>query len=124
MASWDFWQWGRTGYGVLERKSRLRRAQHVRDQLLDQIRQQVKQVYLKNIETEINIVTIKTAIDQAEENLRINQERFKEQVSTSTDVLVAQTLLTQTMTNFYNALYDFKISKAALYRAMGLETIP
>jgi len=124
MASWDFWQWGRTGYGVMERKSRLRQARHVRDQLLDQIRQQVKQVYLKNIETEINIVTIKTAIDQAEENLRINQERFKEQVSTSTDVLVAQTLLTQTMTNFYNALYDFKISKAALYRAMGLETIP
>ena len=124
MASWDFWQWGRTGYGVMERKSRLKQARHVRDQLLDQIRQQVKQVYLKNIETEINIVTIKTAIDQAEENLRINQERFKEQVSTSTDVLVAQTLLTQTMTNFYNALYDFKISKAALYRAMGLETIP
>jgi hypothetical protein len=37
---------------------------------------------------------------------------------------VAQTLLTQTMTNYYNALYDFKISKAALYRAMGQEVIP
>jgi outer membrane protein len=124
MASWDFWQWGRTGYGVMERKSRLKQAEHAKDQTLDQIRQQVKQAFLKNIETEINIVTIKTAIGQAEENLRINQERFKEQVSTSTDVLVAQTLLTQTMTNFYNALYDFKISKAALNRAMGLEIIP
>jgi outer membrane protein len=124
MASWDFWQWGRTGYDVMERKSRLKQARHAKDQLLDLIRQQVKRAYLKNIESEISIVTIKTAIDQAEENLRINQERFKEQVSTSTDVLVAQTLLTQTMTNFYNALYDFKISKAALYRAMGQETIP
>ncbi len=124
VASWEFWQWGRTGYSVKERKSRLSQAQHAKDELLDQIRQQVKQAYLKNLETEINIVTIKTAIEQAEENLRINQERFKEQVATSTDVLVAQTLLTQTMTNYYNALYDFKISKAALYRAMGQEVIP
>ena len=91
------------------------------EDLLDLIRQQVKQAYLKNLETEINIVTIKTAIEQAEENLRINQERFKEQVATGTEVLIAQTLLTRTMTNYYNALYDFKISKAALYRAMGQE---
>lgn len=124
VASWDFWQWGRTEYGVMERKSRLKQAQHAKDELLDQIHKQVKQAYLKNLESEINIVTVKTAIEQAEENLRINQERFKEQVSTSTDVLVAQTLVTRTMTNYYNALYDFKISRAALYRATGQEIIP
>ena len=122
-ASWDFWQWGKTVYGVREKLSRLSQAQLEHDDLMDQIRQQVKQAYLKNLETEINIVTIKTAIEQAEENLRINQERFKEQVATGTEVLIAQTLLTQTMTNYYNALYDFKISKAALYRAMGQELI-
>jgi len=121
-ATWDFWQWGRTRYGVKEKISRVNQARYRKDQLLDQIRQQVKAAYLKNLETEINIVTIQTAIEQAEENLRINQERFKEQVSTSTDVLIAQTLLTRTMTNYYNALYDFKISKAALYRAMGMES--
>jgi len=124
IASWDFWQWGRTEYGVMERKSRLKQAQLAKDDLLDQIHKQVKQAYLKNLESEINIGTVKTAIEQAEENLRINQERFKEQVSTSTDVLVAQTLVTRTMTNYYNALYDFKISQAALYRAMGQEIIP
>ena len=42
---------------------------------------------------------------------------------TTTDVLVAQTLLTQTMTNYYNALYDFKIAKAVLYRALGQEVL-
>ena len=88
-----------------------------------QIRQRVKRAFLKNLETEINIVTIQKAIEQAKENYRINQEQFKEQVATSTDVLIAQTLLTSTMTNYYNALYDFKISKAALYRAMGQEVM-
>ena len=35
------------------------------------------------------------------------------------DVLVAQALLTDTETNYFNALYDFKIAKAVLYRAIG-----
>ena len=123
IASWDFWQWGRTTFGVKEKLSRLNQAQHKREELMLQIRQQVKRAFLKNLETEINIVTIQKAIEQAKENYRINQEQFKEQVATSTDVLIAQTLLTSTMTNYYNALYDFKISKAALYRAMGQEVM-
>jgi outer membrane protein TolC len=44
-------------------------------------------------------------------------------MATSTDVLDAQTLLSKTMTNYYNALYIYKISKAALYRAMGQGTV-
>ena len=119
MASWNFWEWGKTRYGVKEKLSRLKQARHQRAEILDQIHRQVKQAYLKNLENEINIVTIKTAIDQAKENLRMNQERFKGQAATATDVLIAQTLLTRTMTNYYTALYDFNISKAALYRAVG-----
>jgi outer membrane protein len=119
MASWNFWEWGKTRYGVKEKLSRLKQARHQRAEILDQIHRQVKQAYLKNLENEINIVTIKTAIDQAKENLRMSQERFKGQAATSTDVLIAQTLFTRTMTNYYTALYDFNISKAALYRAVG-----
>ena len=63
------------------------------------------------------------AIEQAKENFRINQERFKEQVATTTDVLDAQTLLSHTLTNYFNALYNFKIAKATLYRAMGQEVM-
>jgi len=122
-ASWDIWEWGRQSYGVKEKLARLEQAKQRKTELLDQIRLEVKRAYLKNLETEINIITIQKAIAQAKENLRINQERFKEQVATTTDVLNAQTLLAETMTRFYTALYDFKISKAALYRAMGQEVI-
>lgn len=123
VANWDFWEWGRTRYGVKERLSRLSQAKLREEELLDNIALEVKQSYLRTIESQRNIVTIEKAIEQAKENLRITEERFKEQVSTSTDVLVAQTLLTQTMTNYYNALYDFKIAKAVLYRAMGQEVL-
>ena len=122
-ASWDFWQWGRTRYGVKEKLSRLSQAKLRKQQLLDNIDLEVKQAYLKTQEAQQNITTIEKAIEQAKENLRITEERYKEQVSTTTDVLVAQTLLTETMTNYYNALYDFKISKAILYRALGQEML-
>jgi outer membrane protein len=122
-ASWDFWQWGRTRYGVKEKLSRLSQSKLRKEQIFDNIELEVKQSYLRTKESEKNIVTIEKAIEQAKENLRITEERYKEQVSTTTDVLIAQTLLTQTMTNYYNALYDFKIAKAILYRALGQEVL-
>ncbi len=122
-ASWDFWQWGRTRYGVKEKLSRLSQAKLRKQQVWDNIQLEVKEAYLRTQEAQQNITTIEKAIEQAKENLRITEERYKEQVSTTTDVLIAQTLLTETMTNYYNALYDFKIAKAVLYRALGQEIL-
>jgi outer membrane protein TolC len=122
-ASWNFWEWGRTTYGVREKLSRLSQAKSRKDQILDNIDLEINEAYLRTIESERNILTIEKAIEQAKENLRITEERFKEQVSTQTDVLVAQTLETDTMTNYYNALYAYKIAKAVLYRAIGQEKL-
>lgn len=123
VASWNFWEWGRTCYGVKEKLSRLSQAKHDKSELYDNVRLEVKQSYLKAKESEMNIATVEKAIEQAKENLRISEEQYRHQVATSTDVLDAQTLLSRTMTNYYNALYDFKISKAALHRVISLEVV-
>ena len=123
VATWNFWEWGRTYYGVDEKLSRLSQAKLRKKEILDNIQKEVKKTYLRTKEAEKAIITIETAIEQAKENYRINEERFKEQMATSTDLLIAQTLLSRTMTNYYNALYAFQIAKAALYRAMGQEII-
>ncbi|MGD9173944.1 MAG: TolC family protein [Desulfobacterales bacterium] len=122
-AEWDFWEWGRTHFGVREKLHRLSQAQYRREQIMDNIELEVKTAYLRTRESEKNIITVEKAIEQAKENFRINQERFKEQVATTTDVLDAQTLLSDTLTNYFNALYNFKIAKATLYRAMGQEVM-
>ncbi|GMQ79694.1 MAG: TolC family protein [Thermodesulfobacteriota bacterium] len=123
VAKWNFWEWGRTIYGVKEKHSRLSQAQLKKKELLDNIHLEVRTAYLRTQEAERAIKTVEKAIEQAKENFRINQERYKEQIATQTDVLIAQTLLSRTMTNYYNALYAFKISKATLYRAIGQEVI-
>jgi outer membrane protein TolC len=122
-AQWDFWEWGRTTFGIREKLHRLSQTQYSRSEVLDNIDLEVKTAYLRTKESEKNIITVEKAIEQAKENFRINQERFKEQVATTTDVLDAQTLLSDTLTNYFNALYDFKISKATLFRTMGQEVM-
>ncbi|RNC67644.1 MAG: TolC family protein [Desulfuromonadales bacterium] len=65
------------------------------------------------------VKTIETAIRQGEENLRINRDRYKEQVGTATDVIDAQTLLTQIRTDYYRAVFDHQVAIARVRKAMG-----
>jgi outer membrane protein len=124
VATWNFWEWGRTDYSVKEKLSRLAQARYQRAQVGDGIELEVKEAFLATQDSESNILAVEKAVEQAKENFRITQQRYSEQMATTTDVLDAQTLLSRTLTNYYNALYDFKISKASLYRAMGLEEMP
>ena len=59
------------------------------------------------------------AIRQSEENLRINKERYQERVGIASEVLDAQTLVTQTKTDYYRALYDYQTAVARLQNALG-----
>ena len=63
--------------------------------------------------------TTEKAVQQGEENLRVNEERYKAQVTTITEVLDAQSLLTQARVNYYKALYSHNLARARLQRALG-----
>ena len=65
------------------------------------------------------ITVTETSIRQGEENLRINKDRYLEQVGTATDVIDAQTLLTQIRTEQYQAIFDFEVALARVKRARG-----
>ena len=65
------------------------------------------------------ISVAESAIRQSEENLRINRERYQERVGTATEVLDAQTLLTQARTDYYRAQYELQTAAARLQRASG-----
>ena len=65
------------------------------------------------------ISVTETSIKQGEENLRINRDRYQEQVGTATDVIDAQTLLTQIKTEHYQAIFDFQVALARVKRARG-----
>lgn len=68
---------------------------------------------------EQRISVTKVAISQAQENLRINQNRYQERVGTASDVLDAQTLLSQTETDNLQAVYEYQRAIARVKRAVG-----
>ncbi len=117
--SWTFFEWGKTRSAVREVKSARMQLLQTRSAMEDNIRLEVKQAYLDLFEAEKNIPTTTKAVEQAEENLRVSRERYDAQVATSTEVLDAQTLLTQARTNYYRALYSHHLARARLERALG-----
>ena len=117
---WIFWEWGKKRHDVAAARARLAKARNLLIEIKDNIHLEVQAAYLSLKEAERNIQVSKKAVVQAEENYRMNEERYKQQVATSTDVLDAQTLLTQAQANHFNALSDYNISWAQLERAMGI----
>jgi outer membrane protein TolC len=117
--SWTFWDWNKTKNSVNQAESQKRQLSQTRKSIEEGIKLQLKQAILNLKEAEEKIPTAQKAVDQAEENLRVGEERYKAQVTTSTEVLDAQTLLSQARMNYYNALYDHNLAKAALLRAIG-----
>lgn len=89
-----------------------------------QMAEQQARLELATAQNDVNVarerIAVTTeAIKQGEENLRINQSRYQERVGTATEVLDAQTLLSQARTEHYRAYYDYQISSARLRKAVG-----
>jgi outer membrane protein len=119
VASWNFWEWGKTKFKVDASKAKENQALEASKELNDQITLEIKNAYLILEETGSQIIVWQKVIEQAEENFRISEERYKERVATSTEVLDAQTLLTKAKSEYANALGDYNVNYAKLQRAMG-----
>ncbi|OPY07485.1 MAG: Outer membrane protein OprM precursor [Syntrophus sp. PtaB.Bin001] len=120
VANWNFWEWGKTKDRVDASLSKERQANDALVNIKDQIALDLKNAWLLLKEAEKQIQVTRKAVVQAEENFRINVERYREQVSTATDVIDAQTLLTKANTDHTQSLSDYQIQLARLKRAMGL----
>ena len=119
LATMTLWNWGNTAFKVGENKVKVTQAEDSKIQQIESITLEVKNNYLNLLTAEKNINVTEKAIEQAEENLRMNEERYKYQVATQTEVLDAVTLLAQARVNYYGALSDFNVAKAQLERSMG-----
>jgi outer membrane protein len=121
VATWTLFEWGKTRYAVFQQEARLRQAKETLEKVKDTVRLDVKSEYLTLRAAYEAIGVARKAVVSAEENFRISTERYKEQVATSTEVLDAQTRLTQAKSNYTNAIAIFNVEVARLIRAMGLE---
>ncbi len=116
---WSLFSGFDTRAQVSQARQRLEQLRLQKQDLTEQIRLEVQTAYLGLKETAERIRVTQKAVAQGEENLRLNQERYKEQVGTATDVIDAQTLLTKARVNYFNAHYDHQMAKAQMLWAVG-----
>ncbi len=118
-AQWQFFEWGKTRADISKATHEKKALSAKIDGIRDSIRLEVKNACEKLMVAGQNIKTAETALAQAKENFRITNLQYQQQVTTSTEVLDAQTFLTQAEMNYYSALYGYMIAKATLDRAIG-----
>jgi outer membrane protein len=116
---WNLFNGLDTHAQVRQAQEKVKQLEIKRQDLSDQVRLDVQDAYLALKETAERIQVTKKAVVQGEENLRLNRERYREQVGTATEVVDASTLLTKSRVNFFNARYDHQLAKAQFLWALG-----
>ncbi len=117
--NWNIFSGLDTKAAVSQAKLKVQQLQEQHKDMNEQVQLDVQTAYLKIKETVDRIRTTETAVTQGEENLRLNEERYKESVGTATDVIDADTLLTRTRVNYWTAVYDHQMAKAQMLWAIG-----
>lgn len=110
-----------TVHKVSEAKSNLLSLSAQEELLRQAILLEVKQGYHNLIEAEERIHVADLAIQQAEENLEIANRRYQAGVGNPIEVTDAEVAFATAQRDYIQALYDYKIARARLEKAMGGE---
>ncbi|MGO9088692.1 MAG: TolC family protein [Candidatus Sulfotelmatobacter sp.] len=86
---------------------------------MDAVRLEVRQAYYDQDSSRQQVEVARSAISQAQESLRINQDRYDGGLLTITDLLGAEEAARRSQTDYWQALYQFRISYANLELASG-----
>ena len=85
----------------------------------DAVRLEIRQAYYDQDASRQQVEVARTAITQAQESLRINQDRYDGGLLTITDLLGAEEAARRTQADYWQAIYQFHISYANLELASG-----
>jgi outer membrane protein len=117
--SFELWNWGATAHQTTEAKAQYLQTLDLLGTMKDRIALEVTQNYLSLQQAKEKIEVARQSVGQAEENFRITNDKYKEGLSLTTDLLDADVALTQAKTNYTQALVDYEIAEARLVKSIG-----
>lgn len=119
--SFDVLNWGATAHQSAQAKAQLRVNELMVEQLKDNILLDVKRQSLGVQRAKEKVQVAMLAIEQADENLRTTNDKFKQGLATSTELLDANVSLLQAKTNYSATLVEHEVARARLAKAVGVE---
>jgi len=118
-ASWDIFTFGKTRSRSAETAAQQRALEQTLEKIRDDIRLQVVQARLDLDVAKSDIDTARTALVQAREHWRITDRLYRQQLTTTTEVLDARSYLDRARSAFHEAQYGYGSALARLEWAMG-----
>jgi outer membrane protein TolC len=110
---------GADKYRLAEAQAQVSQADHQLEWFRSGIRLEVRQAYLETQTASQRSVAAREAVAQAQESLRIIQNRYQAGLTTITELLRAQTAQLEARTAYVSALHDWQVARAQLERAAG-----
>ena len=116
--------WTITDSGATRRRAAAQHQQEVatmkrRADTIAAIALEVRTRWLDLHQSRRRVPVARLAVIQAEENINVITDRYRQQLSTYTEVLDAETRRVQSLNNFYNAIYDESLALFRLHRSVG-----
>ena len=121
IARWNIFDGFRRRYQIEAERSEMlaleERLKDTKEELLLQLT-----TVLENYRTSKERLKVaRKAVEQAGENYRITENRFRQRMATTTDLLDARFFLTRAENDLKNAEYDYYLSLAELERVVGVD---
>ena len=116
---WDIWNWGFTSSQSTQAEQQKVQVEASVSQLKDAVELEVYQSFLTYKRAQDKIRVSRQTVDQANENYRITQQKYEQQLATSTDLIDAEVSLLQAKTSLTTSLVDYQIAKVKLNKSVG-----
>ncbi|MGB8318542.1 MAG: TolC family protein [Ignavibacteriaceae bacterium] len=116
---WDLWNWGYTSSKSTEAEEQKTQIETSLSQLKDAVELEVYQTFLTYKKAMDKINVSRQSVEQSEENYRSTQDKYNQQIATSTDLIDAEASLLMAKTNLTTALVDYQLAKVKLMKAIG-----
>ena len=104
---------------IQEAQTAVRRSNSEQERANSAIRLEVRRAYAELNASQQRITAVQASVEQAEESLRISQNRYSAGLSTITDLLRTEMVVLDARTRYLAAIHDQRIAAARLELAAG-----
>ncbi|MFZ4621445.1 MAG: TolC family protein [Bacteroidota bacterium] len=117
--SYDLWNWNTSGSQSTQAEAQLSQTEQALSQLKDGVSLEVTQSYLGVNQAKERSQVAKKGVEQAEENYRVTNERYKKGLNVNSDLLDSEVALLTAKLNYTQSLVDFELASARLTKSIG-----
>lgn len=116
---WNIWDWLATHYQTVQAQAVLRQTEAGMTQLNDAVTLDVAQQYFNAQTSKEKVDVAYDGMQQAQESYRMTSEKFKNGITSNTDMLDAEIALLQAKLTHTQSVVDCTLALAKLRRAIG-----